>query len=76
MVKSKSEKFPFAEERRIMYVAITRAEQNLYLVSPYKSQTGSILWDELKEISKNLQSNEELFIPKHKRARRQIDLTL
>lgn len=75
MVKSKSEKFPFAEERRLMYVAITRAEQNLYLVSPYKSQTGSIFWDELKEISKNLQSNEELFIPKHKRARRQIDLT-
>lgn len=50
MLKSKAETYPFAEERRLMYVAITRAQQNLYFVSP-KEDPQSIFWDELKELA-------------------------
>lgn len=47
MLKSHHTDFPFAEERRLMYVAITRAEQNLYFVSPRGKDPNSIFWDEL-----------------------------
>lgn len=51
MLNTKSENFPFSEERRLMYVAITRAEQNLYFVSPRgNSNPNSVFWDELKEM--------------------------
>lgn len=49
MLKSKAETYPFAEERRLMYVAITRARQNVYFVSP-SDDPNSIFWDELKEL--------------------------
>lgn len=49
MLKTNGDDFPFSEERRLMYVAITRAEQNLYFVSP-NNEPNSIFWDELKEI--------------------------
>lgn len=49
MLKSNFDDFPFSEERRLMYVAITRAEQNLYFVSPNKDPN-SVFWDELKEL--------------------------
>ena len=51
MLKTNSDDYPFSEERRLMYVAITRAEQNLYFVSSSKSSDpNSIFWDELKEL--------------------------
>jgi DNA helicase-4 len=49
MLKTKTDDFPFSEERRLMYVAITRAEQNLYFVSS-RSEPNSIFWDELVEL--------------------------
>ena len=53
MLNSNSESYPFSEERRLMYVAITRAEQNLYFVSPKSSNyPNSVFWDELKEMVK------------------------
>ena len=51
MLKTTTDDFPFAEERRLLYVAITRAEQNLYFVSPNKDPN-SVFWDELKELCK------------------------
>lgn len=51
MLQSKSDEFLFSEERRLMYVAITRAQQNLYFVAPGKSRDpNSVFWDELKSI--------------------------
>jgi DNA helicase-4 len=51
MLKTHSDDFPFSEERRLMYVAITRAEQNLYFVSTNKSgDPNSVFWDELLEM--------------------------
>lgn len=49
MLKTTSDDFPFSEERRLMYVAITRAEQNLYFVSS-KEDPNSVFWDELKKL--------------------------
>ncbi len=49
MLKTRSDDFPFSEERRLMYVAITRAEQNLYFVSS-RGEPNSIFWDELVEL--------------------------
>lgn len=49
MLKTTADEYPFSEERRLMYVAITRAEQNLYFVCPRgKSDPNSVFWDELK----------------------------
>lgn len=54
MLKTNSDPFPFSEERRLMYVAITRAEQNLYFVSSRKSNDpNSVFWDELRELVTN-----------------------
>ncbi len=53
MLKNSSDDFPFPEERRLMYVAITRAEQNMYFVSPFGSNPNSIFWDELREMVHN-----------------------
>ena len=51
MLKINPDSFPFSEERRLMYVAITRAEQNLYFVSPKRIRDpNSVFWDELKEL--------------------------
>lgn len=50
MLKNRSDAFPFSEERRLMYVAITRAEQNLYFVAPNGRSPNSVFWDELKEL--------------------------
>lgn len=52
MLKNNSDEFPFSEERRLMYVAITRAEQNLYFVSQKIKEPQSVFWDELRELSK------------------------
>jgi DNA helicase-4 len=54
MLKTYSDDFPFSEERRLLYVAITRAEQNLYFVSPNKDPN-SVFWDELKELVRSEQ---------------------
>lgn len=51
MLKNNSEDYPFAEERRLMYVAITRAEQNLYFVSQNNKEPQSIFWDELIQLT-------------------------
>ncbi len=51
MLRSNPDTYPFSEERRLMYVAITRAEQNLYFVSPPRTKDpNSVFWDELKTL--------------------------
>ena len=51
MLRTNSDDYPFSEERRLMYVAITRAEQNLYFVCPKGStDPNSVFWDELKSM--------------------------
>jgi DNA helicase-4 len=51
ILKRNTETFPFAEERRLMYVAITRAEKNVYFVSPFKDKMpSSDFWAELESI--------------------------
>ncbi|MGE3609603.1 MAG: UvrD-helicase domain-containing protein [Bacteriovoracaceae bacterium] len=53
MLKTNPDTYPFSEERRLMYVAITRAQQNLYFVSPPRSRDpNSVFWDELKTLVK------------------------
>lgn len=52
MLKTNSDNFPFSEERRLMYVAMTRAEQNLYFVSPHGKHPNSVFWEELKSLLK------------------------
>ncbi len=49
MLKTNADDFPFSEERRLLYVAITRAEHNLYFVSPNKD-SNSVFWDELTQL--------------------------
>lgn len=53
MLKTSEDNFQFSEERRLMYVGITRAEQNLYFVSPNKDPN-SVFWDELAELNKHI----------------------
>lgn len=56
-LKTNTDSFPFAEERRLMYVAITRAEQNVYFVSQGRNPN-SVFWDELKELSRSVSEEE------------------
>jgi DNA helicase-4 len=51
LLKENSDDYAFSEERRLMYVAITRAQQNLYFVSPSDKDPNSVFWDELKEMA-------------------------
>lgn len=53
MLKTNTDDFPFSEERRLMYVGITRAEQNLYFVTTSKDPN-SVFWDELKDLNREL----------------------
>jgi superfamily I DNA/RNA helicase len=53
MLKTMSDDFPFSGERRLMYVAITYAEQNLYVISSC-GEPNSVFWDELAELVDNL----------------------
>lgn len=47
LVRSSRDNYPFAEERRLFYVAISRAQQNVYLVSRREVEN-SAFWDEIK----------------------------
>ncbi len=53
MLKTNHDDYPFAEERRLMYVAITRAKQNLYFVSQTRDPN-SIFWSELKTLTQQI----------------------
>lgn len=58
LVRARSDDYPFSEERRLMYVAITRAEQNVYFVSPHVDRSpSSVFWDELRELASAPSSN-------------------
>lgn len=46
-VSKNKEKYPYAEERRLFYVALTRTKNNVYLLVPYKNE--SIFVKELKK---------------------------
>jgi DNA helicase-4 len=51
ILKRNTDFFPFAEERRLMYVAITRAEKNVYYVSPFKDKRpNSDFWTEIENL--------------------------
>ena len=43
------EDFPFAEERRLFYVALTRTKNKVYLLAPTKEKDKSIFIKELKD---------------------------
>lgn len=52
ILKNTTETYPFAEERRLLYVAITRAERNVIFVSPSKdSNPDSVFWAELIKLT-------------------------
>jgi DNA helicase-4 len=55
MLKTNTDDYPFSEERRLMYVGITRAQQNLYFVSS-NAEPNSVFWDELRELHQELSS--------------------
>lgn len=50
MLKSSNESYPYAEERRLFYVALTRTKNHVYLLYPKKNP--SIFIKELKRILK------------------------
>lgn len=51
LLKNSHENFPFAEERRLFYVAMTRAERSIYFVSPFiDSESSSSFWIEMGHI--------------------------
>lgn len=52
MLKNNSDDYPFAEERRLLYVAITRAEQNLYFVATEPGSENSVFWEEIEGLVK------------------------
>ena len=48
MFLNNTESFPYAEERRLFYVAMTRAKKRVYIM--YRSYTASIFVEEINEI--------------------------
>lgn len=54
ILKRNTETFPFAEERRLMYVAITRAGKNVFFVSPKDKIPDSNFWSELQSSTTHL----------------------
>lgn len=59
LVTSTSENYEYAEERRLMYVAMTRAEEQLFFVLDNGNiQTNSPFWLEIQEIILNNHLNE------------------
>lgn len=51
-----NENFPFAEERRLFYVALTRTKNKVYLVAPHSSTNSSNFVHEIKEDCKELEN--------------------
>ncbi len=51
-VNNTKDLFPYEEERRLFYVALTRTKKRTYLISPYKNE--SIFIKELKTYKKNI----------------------
>ena len=51
MVLPKEEKYPYAEERRLFYVALTRAKEKVFIFTPKKNP--SIFVKELEKIIKS-----------------------
>lgn len=49
MVLSEAEQYPYAEERRLFYVALTRARRRVYLIAPRDSASPFIIDDLLAE---------------------------
>ena len=45
-----NENYPFAEDRRIFYVALTRTKKDVYLLTPYNTNNRSIFITELQDI--------------------------
>ena len=61
-VLSKPESYPFAEERRLFYVAITRAKKHAYVM--YKETCPSpFITDMVKALNPNSQSNDQMTCP-------------
>ena len=50
LVSQNSENYPFAEERRLFYVAVTRAKKIVYLLTPKSIQNQSIFLKEINSI--------------------------
>lgn len=44
------EKYPYAEDRRIFYVALTRTKKDIYLLTPYNPNNRSLFISELQDI--------------------------
>jgi DNA helicase-4 len=57
LVLSKNEPYPHAEERRLMYVALTRARQKIFIISDPKNK--SVFTTEIEEIVSPSQDNLE-----------------
>ena len=56
------EKYPFAEERRLFYVALTRTKNKVYLLTPENEKEKSIFVKEIKDYENVIEIKEEVEI--------------
>ena len=56
LVLPKEEEYPYAEERRIFYVALTRAKEKVFILAPKKNP--SIFVKELEKLLQNMIFND------------------